>query len=76
MFTWEEAGLLRQMLLVLKWGAITLVVAVALYLHAPLTSGLLAGWHMVESTFQTLAHHKNPQAAQPDASSREHLVAH
>jgi hypothetical protein len=29
MFTWEEAGLLRVMLLCIKWGVVLLVVVVA-----------------------------------------------
>jgi hypothetical protein len=29
MFTWEEAGLLRVMLLCLKWGVVLLVVVAA-----------------------------------------------
>jgi hypothetical protein len=32
MFTWEEAGLLRTMLLVLKWLVVCVVVAVVLFL--------------------------------------------
>jgi hypothetical protein len=32
MFTWEEAGLLRSMLLVLKWVGVCLVVAFLLFL--------------------------------------------
>jgi hypothetical protein len=30
MFTWEEAGLLRIMLLVLKWTALAVLAAIAL----------------------------------------------
>jgi hypothetical protein len=30
MFTWEEAGLLRQLLLIVGWGAILLLVVVLL----------------------------------------------
>jgi hypothetical protein len=32
MFTWEEAGLLRQLLLVVKWLLIVLAAAVAVWL--------------------------------------------
>lgn len=32
MFTWEEAGLLRQMLLVIKWGLIGFAAAVLVWL--------------------------------------------
>jgi hypothetical protein len=39
MFTWEEAGLLRQMLLVLKWSAIAGLCLVGLWLgREPLLS--------------------------------------
>jgi hypothetical protein len=31
MFTWEEAGLLRQMLHVLMWGVVCLVLLVAAF---------------------------------------------
>lgn len=34
MFTWEEAGLLRMMLLALKWGLILAVVAGAIWMVA------------------------------------------
>jgi hypothetical protein len=34
MFTWEEAGLLRGMLLVLKWAAILLVIGAGAWLAA------------------------------------------
>lgn len=32
MFTWEEAGLLRQLLLVVKWALILLAVALAAWM--------------------------------------------
>ena len=32
MFTWEEAGLLRSMLLVLKWAIVLIVVVAAIWL--------------------------------------------
>jgi hypothetical protein len=38
MFTWEEAGLLRILLLVLKWSAIVLVASMSL-----LAAAVLAG---------------------------------
>lgn len=34
MFTWEEAGLLRQMLLVLKWGIVLALVVAVVWLVA------------------------------------------
>jgi hypothetical protein len=35
MFTWEEAGLLRQMLLVLKWVALAVTAGAAVWLWWP-----------------------------------------
>ena len=36
MFTWEEAGLLRQLLLILKWTVIVAAVAIAIWIFTRL----------------------------------------
>ena len=48
MFTWEEAGQLRSMLLVVKWTLAALVLGVILLEHEPLGAALSAGLHFVE----------------------------
>ena len=58
MFTWEEAGQLRSMLLVIKWGLLALVAAVILFEHEPLGAALNAGFHSVETRL-----HRSPSAA-------------
>lgn len=60
MFTWEEAGLLRGMLLVIKWGLVLLVLGVALFEHQPLGAAINTGLHAVEHRL-----HARPPAA-PD----------
>jgi hypothetical protein len=49
MFTWEEAGQLRSMLLVIKWGLLALFVGLILFEHEPLGAALNAGFHSVEA---------------------------
>ncbi len=45
MFTWEEAGLLRQMVHVVLWSAVCLVLAVTLVaLRRPITSAVRSGY--------------------------------
>ena len=36
MFTWEEAGLLRQLLLIVKWALIVVALCVAVWVSARL----------------------------------------
>lgn len=38
MFTWEEAGLLRQMLLTVKWAIISIILAGAVWFAVSLLS--------------------------------------
>jgi hypothetical protein len=47
MFTWEEAGLLRNMLQVLKWGLVALVVGLLVFEHEPLGAALSAGVQLI-----------------------------
>jgi hypothetical protein len=68
-FTWEEAGLLRQMLLIIKWTLTAAAVAVAVWLHQPLTDGILWGVHAVESTFKAVTH---PHAGALDSKDATH----
>ena len=49
MFTWEEAGLLRGMLLVIKWTIIILVAAGGAYFRRPLLSAASAAYHSVDA---------------------------
>ena len=58
MFTWEEAGQLRSMLLVIKWGLLMLLLALIVFEHEPLGAALNAGFHSVEVRL-----HPSPQAA-------------
>jgi hypothetical protein len=60
MFTWEEAGHLRSMLQVLKWGLIALVLGLIVFEHEPLGAALSAG-------VQLIGGHHAPHAAPPDA---------
>lgn len=52
MFTWEEAGQLRSMLLVIKWGLLVLFVGLILFEHQPLGAALNAGFHSIETRLQ------------------------
>ena len=49
MFTWEEAGLLRGMLLVIKWTIIVMVLAAGTYFRRPLLSAASAAYHSVDA---------------------------
>ena len=60
MFTWEEAGQLRSMLQVLKWGLIALVLALIVFEHEPLGAALSAGVHLIGG-------HRAPQTSPADA---------
>jgi hypothetical protein len=60
MFTWEEAGQLRSMLQVLKWGLIAIVLGLIAFEHEPLGVALSAGVQLIAG------HHAAP-AAPPDA---------
>ena len=48
MFTWEEAGLLRSMLLVLKWTVIAALLASGAYFRRPLLSAASAAYRAVD----------------------------
>jgi hypothetical protein len=50
MFTWEEAGLLRSMLLVIKWALVALLVGFVVLEREPLGAALSTGVHFVEDT--------------------------
>jgi hypothetical protein len=56
MFTWEEAGQLRSMLLVLKWGLVAVIVGLVALEHEPLGAALNTGFHMVEGRLHPAAH--------------------
>ena len=49
MFTWEEAGLLRSMLLVLKWTVITALLLGGVYVRRPLLSAAHAAYRAVDA---------------------------
>jgi hypothetical protein len=49
MFTWEEAGLLRSMLLVLKWTVIAVLLLSGAYFRRPLLSAASAAYHSVDA---------------------------
>jgi hypothetical protein len=60
MFTWEEAGLLRQMLLAVVWFVLLLVLAVVLVVERePLASAVYAGAHRVDTMLHPHGHHPN-----------------
>lgn len=62
MFTWEEAGLLRGMLLVIKWGLVLLVLGVVLFEHQPLAAAITTGLHAVQHRLhRTAAPERAPQ---------------
>jgi len=53
MFTWEEAGQLRSMMQVVVWGVVVLVVATGTFVERkPITAGIKAAVHRVESVFE------------------------
>jgi len=52
MFTWEEAGQLRGMILVVKWFLVALVLGLVLLEHEPLGAALVSCVHMVQNTLQ------------------------
>jgi len=56
MFTWEEAGLLRQMLLVVKWTAIGSVVVMGACFRQPILKGAGAVYHRVEARMHGRSH--------------------
>ena len=64
MFTWEEAGQLRSMIQVLKWGLLALVVGLIALEHEPLGAALNAGYHKVEARLH------GPQPAAPAVDVR------
>ena len=49
MFTWEEAGLLRSMLLVLKWTFIAALLGSGVYFRRPLLNGVTAVYHRIDA---------------------------
>ena len=49
MFTWEEAGLLRSMLLVLKWTFIAALLGSGVYFRRPLLNGVAAVYHGIDA---------------------------
>jgi hypothetical protein len=53
MFTWEEAGQLRSMMLVLKWTLVALVLGVILLEHEPLGAMLSSGLHFVQGAIRS-----------------------
>jgi hypothetical protein len=61
MFTWEEAGLLRSMLLVIKWALVAAVLGFVLLEHEPLGAALNTGLHAVQHRFDS-----RPVVATPD----------
>jgi len=61
MFTWEEAGLLRGMLLVIKWGLLLLVLGIVLFEHQPLGAAINTGLHAVQHRL-----HGTPAPAAPE----------
>ena len=60
MFTWEEAGLLRGMLLVLKWTAIAVLLSLVLLEHEPIVAALTGGLNAVRGVS-----HAGPAASVP-----------
>lgn len=49
MFTWEEAGLLRGMLLVIKWTIIAAAFAGGAYFRRPLLNAASTAYHGVDA---------------------------
>ena len=48
MFTWEEAGLLRSMLLVIKWTIVAAAFVGGTYFRRPLLNAANAMYHSVD----------------------------
>ena len=67
MFTWEEAGLLRGMLLVLKWTIIAMVLSGGAYFRRPLLSAASAAYHSVDARV-----HGRLVAGDPPAAGDRH----
>ena len=64
MFTWEEAGQLRSMWLVIKWGFVALILGLVLLEHEPLGAALNSGLHAVEGRLHP-AHTSPPGELSP-----------
>ncbi len=57
MFTWEEAGQLRQMLLIVFWASVFAVLGgVAFVEREPLEGAVKAGLHRIQSSVHAPSH--------------------
>ena len=63
MFTWEEAGLLRGMLLVVKWTLVAMVLTGGLYFRRPLLTAASAAYHAVNARVHGRAVAGGPSSA-------------